>query len=53
MNIFDEYTHKLLSQLNSNNVQYLIVGGYAVNYHGYRRTTGDINLLEKTTNQRH
>ena len=47
MNIFDDYTQQLLLALNSNNVQYLIVGGYAVNYHGYRRTTGDIDLWIK------
>ena len=47
MNIFDDYTKQLLLALNSNNVQYLIVGGYAVNYHGYRRTTGDIDLWIK------
>ena len=50
MNIFDDYTQQLLLALNSNNVQYLIVGGYAVNYHGYRRTTGDIDLWIKPDN---
>jgi predicted nucleotidyltransferase len=30
--------------LNSNHVDYLIVGGYAVCYHGYYRNTGDIDL---------
>lgn len=44
MNIFDEYTHSLLTELNNNSVKYLVVGGYAVNYYGYRRTTGDIDL---------
>ncbi len=50
MNIFDSYTHKLLKELNTNNVEYLIVGGYAVNYYGYRRTTGDLDLLIKPDN---
>lgn len=50
MNIFDGYTHAVLSQLNCNKVQYLVVGGYAVNYHGYRRTTGDIDLWIKPEN---
>ena len=44
MNIFDEYTQQLLNALNSNKVKYLVVGGYAVNYYGYIRTTGDIDL---------
>jgi predicted nucleotidyltransferase len=50
MNIFDDYTHKLLSTLLKNEVQFIVVGGYAVNYHGYRRTTGDIDLLIKPDN---
>jgi hypothetical protein len=30
--------------LNSNKVEYLIVGGYAVSYHGYPRSTGDMDI---------
>jgi len=51
MNIFDDYTHNLLNELNKNNVEYLVVGGYAVNFHGYRRTTGDIDLWIKPENE--
>jgi predicted nucleotidyltransferase len=50
VNIFDAYSQNLLIELNKNNVQYLIVGGYAVNYYGYRRTTGDLDLLIKPDN---
>lgn len=50
MNIFDSYTHKVLSALLKHNVQFIVVGGYAVNYHGYKRTTGDIDLLLKPDN---
>jgi hypothetical protein len=50
MNIFDKYTRDLLLGLNSNKVEYLVVGGYAVNFHGYRRTTGDIDLWIKPDN---
>ncbi len=50
MNIFDEYTHDLLKELNKNKVEYIVVGGYAVNFHGYRRTTGDIDLWIKPEN---
>ena len=50
MNVFDEYTHNLLAELNKNSVEYLVVGGYAVNFHGYRRTTGDIDLWIKPDN---
>jgi hypothetical protein len=35
---------KLLSALVSKNVEYLLVGGYAVIYHGYVRTTGDLDV---------
>ena len=30
--------------LNSHRVEYLLVGGYAVGYHGYPRATGDMDL---------
>lgn len=33
-----------LKLLNSHRVEYLLVGGYAVCYHGYYRTTGDMDL---------
>jgi hypothetical protein len=35
---------RLLSSLNSNEVEYLVVGGYTVIHHGYVRTTGDIDI---------
>lgn len=50
MNIFDTYTHRLLDALNRLEVQYIVVGGYAVNHYGYRRTTGDIDLWIKPDN---
>lgn len=30
--------------LNSNDVRYLLVGGHAVNYHGYPRATADLDV---------
>jgi len=33
-----------LKLLNSRRVEYLLVGGYAVCYHGYYRNTGDMEL---------
>jgi predicted nucleotidyltransferase len=33
-----------LKLLNSNGVRYLIVGGYAVAYHGHPRSTGDLDI---------
>jgi hypothetical protein len=35
---------RLLFALASNRVEYLVVGGYAVIYHGYVRTTGDLDI---------
>jgi hypothetical protein len=33
-----------LRLLNSHRVKYLLVGGYAVGYHGYPRATGDLDI---------
>jgi predicted nucleotidyltransferase len=30
--------------LNENQVEYLLIGGYAVSYHGYPRATGDMDI---------
>jgi hypothetical protein len=35
---------EFLSLLNANSVEYLIIGGYAVGYHGYPRATNDIDI---------
>ena len=35
---------ELIGFLNSEGVRYLLLGGYAVNYHGYHRFTGDIDF---------
>ncbi len=35
---------EFLKLLNSNGVKYLLLGGYAVNYYGYNRTTGDLDV---------
>jgi len=50
MNVFDKYTFTLLEELNKQKIEYLVVGGYAVNYYGFRRTTGDIDLWIKPDN---
>jgi predicted nucleotidyltransferase len=51
MNILDEYTKNLLKALVDANVKFLVVGGYAVNYYGYYRTTGDIDLWLQPGNE--
>lgn len=35
---------EFLKLLNSHHVEYLLVGGYAVGYYGYPRTTNDIDI---------
>ncbi len=36
---------ELLKLLNANGVRYLLIGGYAVGFHGYPRTTNDIDIF--------
>ncbi len=35
---------EFLKLLKEHDVRYLLIGGYAVNYHGYIRTTGDMDI---------
>ena len=35
---------EFLRLLNEHHIEYLIVGGYAVSYHGFPRTTGDLDI---------
>lgn len=43
-NIFNPDFSDFLELLNQNEVDYLLVGGYAVIIHGYTRSTGDMDL---------
>lgn len=47
MDIFDEEILKLWKSFSENNFEYLLVGGFATNLHGYTRTTGDIDIWMK------
>ena len=40
----------ILSTLNKCKVEYMIAGGYAVNFHWYNRSTSDLDLLLKPSN---
>lgn len=40
---------EFLRLLDEKGVKYLIVGGYAVGYHGYPRSTGDMDVWAKST----
>lgn len=35
---------EFIELLNNNNVRYIVIGGYAVVYHGYVRSTNDIDI---------
>lgn len=50
MNIFIEEHIEILKSLIKNQVDFLLIGGYAVIYYGYRRTTGDLDLWIKPSN---
>lgn len=41
----DDY-EEMVAALNARGVRYLVIGAYAVGYHGYIRATGDMDLAE-------
>jgi hypothetical protein len=43
-NIFNEDFREFIDTLNKSDVDYILVGGYAVILHGYVRTTGDMDI---------
>ena len=44
MDIFFEPHRQILTALQQFDVRFILIGGYAVNFHGYNRTTGDMDL---------
>lgn len=44
MNIFNDDFKDFIVYLNQNEVEYIVVGGYAVIIRGYSRSTGDIDI---------
>lgn len=50
MNIFYREHRNLLEALLKNNVDFILIGGYAVNYYGYNRVTGDMDIWIKPDN---
>ena len=47
MDIFDEEILKLWKSFSENNFEYILVGGFATNLHGYSRTTADLDIWMK------
>lgn len=50
-NIFNSDFRDFITALNDASVEYLLVGGYSVILHGYARTTGDLNIWVKPSQE--
>lgn len=50
-NIFNEDFVDFIQALNNNQVEYILIGGYAVIIHGYNRTTGDMDIWLNRTKE--
>lgn len=50
-NIFNDDFRDFIQALNNHDVEYILVGGYAVILHGYRRVTGDMDIWVKRTKE--
>ncbi|HUM65549.1 MAG TPA: hypothetical protein PLV32_06890 [Chitinophagaceae bacterium] len=51
MNFTHPAHQEMIFSLIDNHVDFILVGGYAVIYHGYVRTTGDMDLWVRPTNE--
>lgn len=49
MNILIDEHKQFVEKLINNNVEFILVGGFAVIYYGYLRTTGDMDIWLKPT----
>ena len=52
-NIFNNDFRDFIAALNEQEVEYMIVGGYAVILNGYRRSTGDMDIWVNVTPANH
>ena len=48
-NVLNADFTEFIDSLNHKQVEYILVGGYAVIYHGYNRTTGDLDIWVNPT----
>jgi len=51
VNILFEEHQEIIKLLLKHKIDFLLIGGYAVIFHGYRRTTGDMDLWLRPTNE--
>ncbi|RFS19023.1 hypothetical protein DVR12_25830 [Chitinophaga silvatica] len=49
--IFNDDFRDFIQAMNKHNVEYILVGGYAVILHGYRRVTGDMDIWVNRTKE--
>ena len=40
----DDFYLNVIKTFNASDVRYMVIGGFAVNFHGYNRTTGALDL---------
>ena len=52
-NIFNQDFLEYIKLLDKHDVEYMLVGGMAVNLHGYRRSTGDMDIFVNPTTNNH
>ena len=45
------FYREVLESFVSSEVEFVLIGGFAVNAHGFQRTTGDMDLLLSPTQQ--
>ncbi len=50
MYIFYEPHKEFLKKLIVNDIDFILIGGYAVNFHGYNRATGDMDIWLRPDN---
>ena len=50
-NIFNDDFRDFIEAMNNYSVEYILVGGYAVILHGYRRVTGDMDIWVNRTKE--
>lgn len=51
MNIFHDEHIEVIKLLTKQKVQFILVGGVAVNFHGYSRPTGDLDIWLKPSEE--
>lgn len=51
MNLFIDKHQDLINNLLLHDVDFIVIGGYSVIFHGYARTTGDVDIWLRPNNE--